>query len=191
MGGTHLTPESWLSSLKLALMAALSFWTTARSSAMVFAARTLRMNCFTSHISASRPDREAWRAGIHEVIVAVARTPPGQSVENHQLRRGGAGGEGCSGVGRAGGRSRKSVVTRCCNGGRLFGAPALHPKPAAAMHPGLTSDRRAFLLGPKRLGAHARGQVMYMHTESLASNPGPPHGFRSLSERSVIACLLT
>lgn len=44
---THLTPESWLSSLKLARMAALSFWTTARSSAIVFAARTFRMNCFT------------------------------------------------------------------------------------------------------------------------------------------------
>jgi len=39
--------ELWLSSLKLALIAALSFCTTARSSAMVFAARTLRMNCFT------------------------------------------------------------------------------------------------------------------------------------------------
>lgn len=36
-----------LSSRKLARMAALSFWMTARSSAMVFAARTLRMNCFT------------------------------------------------------------------------------------------------------------------------------------------------
>lgn len=35
------------SSLKLALMAALSFCTTARSSAMVLAARTLRMNCLT------------------------------------------------------------------------------------------------------------------------------------------------
>jgi len=41
------TFESWLSSLKLARMAALSFCTTARSSAMVLAARTFRMNCFT------------------------------------------------------------------------------------------------------------------------------------------------
>jgi hypothetical protein len=30
-------------------MAALSFCTTARSSAIVFAARTFRMNCFTMH----------------------------------------------------------------------------------------------------------------------------------------------
>ena len=39
--------ELWLSSLKLARIAALSFCTTARSSAIVFEARTLRMNCFT------------------------------------------------------------------------------------------------------------------------------------------------
>jgi hypothetical protein len=39
--------ESWLSSLKLALIAALSFCTTARSSAIVLEARTLRMNCLT------------------------------------------------------------------------------------------------------------------------------------------------
>ena len=37
-----------LSSLKLALIAALSFCTTALSSAIVFEARTPRMNCFTS-----------------------------------------------------------------------------------------------------------------------------------------------
>lgn len=43
----YLTLESPLSSLKLALIAALSFCTTARSSAMVLEARTLRMNCFT------------------------------------------------------------------------------------------------------------------------------------------------
>ena len=41
------TLESPLSSRKLARMAALSFWTTARSSAMVLEARTFRMNCFT------------------------------------------------------------------------------------------------------------------------------------------------
>jgi hypothetical protein len=46
---TNLTLESVLSSLKLALIAALSFCTTARSSAIVLAARTLRMNCFTEH----------------------------------------------------------------------------------------------------------------------------------------------
>jgi hypothetical protein len=45
----YLTFESPLSSLKLALMAALSFCTTARSSAIVFEARTLRMNCFTAN----------------------------------------------------------------------------------------------------------------------------------------------
>ena len=50
--------ESWLSSLKLARMAALSFCTTALSSAIVFAARTFRMNCFTFrsyHVSAMLP----------------------------------------------------------------------------------------------------------------------------------------
>lgn len=46
---TYRRSELWLSSLKLALIAALSFCTTARSSAMVFAARTLRINCFTAH----------------------------------------------------------------------------------------------------------------------------------------------
>lgn len=46
--------ESPLSSRKLALMAALSFCTTARSSAMVLDARTLRMNCFTASISACK-----------------------------------------------------------------------------------------------------------------------------------------
>ncbi len=51
---SYLTPGSPLSSLKLVRIAALSFWITALSSAIVFAARTLRMNCFTeiriSHI---------------------------------------------------------------------------------------------------------------------------------------------
>lgn len=54
---THLTFESWLSFLKLERIAALSFCTTARSSAIVFAARTFRMNCFTrvsQHLSTSR-----------------------------------------------------------------------------------------------------------------------------------------
>lgn len=49
---THLILASPLSSLKLARIAALSFCTTARSSAMVFEARTLRMNCFTETQSA-------------------------------------------------------------------------------------------------------------------------------------------
>lgn len=44
---THLTLWLWLSSRKLARIEALSFWITARSSAMVLAARTLRMNCLT------------------------------------------------------------------------------------------------------------------------------------------------
>lgn len=46
-GTSYLTLESPLSSLKLARMAALSFCTTALSSAIVLEARTLRMNCFT------------------------------------------------------------------------------------------------------------------------------------------------
>ena len=51
---SYLTLESPLSSLKLALIAALSFCTTARSSAIVFAARTLRMNCFTTKHKSQR-----------------------------------------------------------------------------------------------------------------------------------------
>jgi hypothetical protein len=47
VGTTYRTLWSCVSSRKLARIAALSFWITARSSAMVFAARTLRMNCFT------------------------------------------------------------------------------------------------------------------------------------------------
>lgn len=47
---SYLTLGSLLSSLKLALMAALSFCTTALSSAIVFEARTLRMNCFTASV---------------------------------------------------------------------------------------------------------------------------------------------
>ncbi len=43
----YLTLWSALSSRKLARMDALSFWMTALSSAIVFAARTLRMNCLT------------------------------------------------------------------------------------------------------------------------------------------------
>lgn len=43
----YLTPWSLLSSRKLARIEALSFWMTALSSAMVLAARTLRMNCLT------------------------------------------------------------------------------------------------------------------------------------------------
>ena len=39
---------SCVSSRKLARIAALSFWMTALSSAIVLAARTLRMNCFTA-----------------------------------------------------------------------------------------------------------------------------------------------
>jgi hypothetical protein len=58
---TNLTPESWLSSLKLARMAALSFCTTARSSAMVLAARTLRMNCLTGEAS----ERACRMADVH------------------------------------------------------------------------------------------------------------------------------
>ncbi len=46
---SYLTFESPLSSRKLARIAALSFCTTARSSAMVFEARTLLMNCFTAN----------------------------------------------------------------------------------------------------------------------------------------------
>jgi hypothetical protein len=50
----YRTLESWLSSLKLALIAALSFCTTALSSAIVFAARTFRMNCLTMAATCQR-----------------------------------------------------------------------------------------------------------------------------------------
>jgi hypothetical protein len=57
---SYLTLESPLSSLKLALIAALSFCTTARSSAIVFEARTLRMNCFTVY-SKQCIEGQMWR----------------------------------------------------------------------------------------------------------------------------------
>ena len=49
VGGVNANrmPESWLSSLNDARMAALSFWMTARSSAIVLAERTFRINCLT------------------------------------------------------------------------------------------------------------------------------------------------
>jgi hypothetical protein len=58
---TNLTFESWLSSLKLARMAALSFCTTALSSAMVLEARTLRMNCLTEWFFS--PSAFSWCGG--------------------------------------------------------------------------------------------------------------------------------
>ena len=62
------TLESPLSSRKLARMAALSFWTTARSSAMVFEARTFRINCFTTGLS-DQPVRSHVFWNIRELIV--------------------------------------------------------------------------------------------------------------------------
>lgn len=46
-------------------MAALSFWTTARSSAIVLEARTFRMNCFTVYISESSTRRAILPTGAH------------------------------------------------------------------------------------------------------------------------------
>jgi hypothetical protein len=62
------TLESPLSSRKLARMAALSFWTTARSSAMVFEARTFRINCFTMRLS-DQPWKNNVFWTIRELIV--------------------------------------------------------------------------------------------------------------------------
>jgi hypothetical protein len=65
---SYLTLESPLSSLKLALIAALSFCTTARSSAIVLEARTFRINCFT------RNGQRGSRGGadaIQELMLAV------------------------------------------------------------------------------------------------------------------------
>jgi hypothetical protein len=96
ISGTHLTPESPLSSLKLARMAALSFWTTARSSAIVLAARTFRMNCFTVTVSACLQGRTGeecgWRTGSH---CGGLKDPTPEKV------RGSMKGASCSGAGRA------------------------------------------------------------------------------------------
>ena len=62
------TLESPLSSRKLARMAALSFWTTALSSAMVFEARTFRINCFTVRLS-DQPVRKYVFWTVRELIV--------------------------------------------------------------------------------------------------------------------------
>lgn len=69
---SYLTLESALSSLKLALIAALSFCTTARSSAMVFEARTLRMNCFTR--DNQLPDRGVWGMNCLRLTRTHSRT---------------------------------------------------------------------------------------------------------------------
>lgn len=78
----HLTLGSWLSSRKLARMEALSFWMTARSSAMVLAALTLRMNCFTEVwplmvsfqcSSAMSADVCGWSLGPASVSASLAR----------------------------------------------------------------------------------------------------------------------
>ena len=60
----YLTPWSALSSLKLARMDALSFWMTALSSAMVFAARTLRMNCLTAGSEGGQPPGRCAHLGL-------------------------------------------------------------------------------------------------------------------------------
>lgn len=64
-----------LSSLKLALIAALSFCTTALSSAMVLEARTLRMNCFTIFNCQLDMSEDAfaflfWLTGTHSGVLS-------------------------------------------------------------------------------------------------------------------------
>lgn len=78
--------ESWLSSLNDARIAALSFWMTARSSAIVFADRTFRINCLTIWLApvglAIYTARTMWGgrgkgSGKHSRdVIAVARDPP-------------------------------------------------------------------------------------------------------------------
>lgn len=77
MASAYRTLWSPLSSRKLALMAALSFCTTARSSAMVFAARTLRMNCLTGGLARSEGQDMVWLQwrGLRELILTAPRTP--------------------------------------------------------------------------------------------------------------------
>lgn len=70
----YRTLESWLSSLKLALIAALSFCTTALSSAIVFAARTFRMNCLTV-VALYQLWVANGRSRLRELMLAVSRTP--------------------------------------------------------------------------------------------------------------------
>lgn len=66
----HLALWFVLSSLKLARMFALSFWMTALSSAMVFAARTLRMNCLT--VGVAGRSVAAAPLSLHSVPFSVA-----------------------------------------------------------------------------------------------------------------------
>lgn len=82
---SYLTLWSPLSSLKLARMAALSFWTTARSSAMVFEARTLRMNCFTTNYQSRRLE-EGYFEPLQELIVAVWGPAMGQLFGSYQTK---------------------------------------------------------------------------------------------------------
>jgi hypothetical protein len=76
----HLMLASPLSSLKLALMAALSFCTTARSSAIVLEARTLLMNCFTVNVLIHAKPKSAKSLYARE-LMAASRTPDGQDRE--------------------------------------------------------------------------------------------------------------
>ena len=66
----HLMLWSPLSSLKLARIAALSFCTTDLSSAIVFEARTLRMNCFTVHEISSSSLRLDGEVNLQELMAA-------------------------------------------------------------------------------------------------------------------------
>ena len=78
--------ESWLSSLNDARIAALSFRMTARSSAIVFADRTFRINCLTICLAPVElviyTARTMWGgrgkgAGKHSRdVIAVVRDPP-------------------------------------------------------------------------------------------------------------------
>lgn len=77
----HLTWWSWLSSRKLARIAALSFWMTARSSAMVLAARTLRINCLTEMWPSIVSDWKSILGYRHSVCQCPSRPVGGGATE--------------------------------------------------------------------------------------------------------------
>jgi hypothetical protein len=71
-------------------MAALSFCTTARSSAMVFEARTLRMNCFTVLVSVQAG--KVVDIGCAQELIAAAWTSGSRKWMKVRLRANAEGG---------------------------------------------------------------------------------------------------
>lgn len=99
-------------------MAALSFWTTARSSAMVFAARTLRINCFTGYLSALGPVRDMVGGQAYKKSLRWSHGPhPGGMSRITSCGAAGAWVEDAPAKKRARERGNEFVTMGCCNGG--------------------------------------------------------------------------